>query len=259
MNIEDIARRIVADFDARSPGASVTRAELASLSLDEAYRVQQACARLREAHGDGLIGYKVGSKSAEARQRLGTTAPVLGRLFDCDTWDSGARISASRFTELAIEGELAVQLRRDFDSHREAAAHAIDSVFVVIELHNRIKGGRFRGSELVANNAIHAGFVRGATRCPWRAGDGELIIRVDDEVVAEVHGEVLTETIVDSLNWLQEELPRHGFSLQAGQTVLCGTVAPLLAVPPVCRVQVDTDRFGSVNCATVPPVTDEST
>jgi 2-keto-4-pentenoate hydratase len=249
VDLDQLARRQLADYDRGEPGSAF--AEEITLTLKDAYQVQSLVADLRIARGERVIGYKVGCTSPLIRKRLGAERPVFGRLFEGECFKSGSRLPSARFCNPAIEGELAVELSRDLEAGADQLQirDAIGSVFPVIELHNLI----FRRSqpspqELVANNAIHAGFVRGdRTSAGLAADSGTLRIDIDTNEVALVAGTELIQTVLNSLGWLTRELSRHGFGLKARQTVLCGSVADLFAVAKG-HIKVTTDCYGDVEC-----------
>ena len=132
-------------------------------------------------------------------------------------------------------------------SESETAA-AIECVFPVIELHNLIFRGEPSAGELIANNAIHAGFVFGDSTAAFYPRPASLQIEFEASELATVEGSELTQTILNSLSWLAAELPQYGESLAAGQTVLCGSVADLFPMANSGQLRVTTDRFGSVEC-----------
>ena len=223
-----------------------------SCSEEQAYAVQSQVCRLRERRGETIIGYKVGCTSSTTQRRLGIDHPVFGRLFDSECWPSGATLPPSRFNGLAVEGELAVRLAADLptgDLPDAAILDAVECAFAVIEMHHFAFPGAPRAPALIAANAMHAGFVHAnapASRLDMRPAT--LRIVVDDVEVATVSGLELTRNVVRSLRWLGRELSLCGLGLQAGQTVLCGSVADLIPVARPCRIAVATDRFGFVEC-----------
>ena len=144
-------------------------AEGVVLDVAQGYELQSAVAQLRCGRGERVIGYKVGCTSPTIRAQLGIDHCVTGRLYDSEQHSSGAVLSRERFANLAIEGELAVELshepnEKDFcESRPEVEIPAcVARVFPVIELHNHVmRGEQPSAGELIANNAIHAGFVAG--------------------------------------------------------------------------------------------------
>ncbi len=187
LDISHLAARQLRDYDARTPGTVF--AEQFSLSEEEAYAIQSEVCRLREQRGELVVGYKIGCTSPGIQQQLGIDHPVFGRLFEGERWPSGISLSSSRFAGLAIEGELAVRLACDLSDEKLSDVkilEAIESVFAVIELHNFVcRRGEPSVEELIANNAIHAGFVYATNPSPTLDSDpNSLRIEIDDVVVA---------------------------------------------------------------------------
>src|SRR6266480_1700850 len=136
---QELARQMLADYDARTPGQLF--GEPLDLTTVQAYALQAEIARLREERGERVIGYKVGCTSRPIQAQLGVKEPIFGRLFDTECQPSGVHLSSARYANLAVEGEIAVRLSRDLLSEplsAEASREAIALVFPVIELHNYV-------------------------------------------------------------------------------------------------------------------------
>lgn len=253
LDINQLATQQLRDRDAGTPGTIF--AEPISLTSEQAYAIASEVSRLREARGETIIGYKVGCTSSGIQQQLGINDPVFGYLFESESWPSGTSLSPKQFSELAIEGELAVRLATDLPAAKISLVElttAVAAVFPVIELHNFVfRGSQPSASELIANNAIHAGYLYPASPHPQQTLEfdpGTLRIEVDNQELATVAGGDLTATVVASLRWLSQELERTGSGLKAGQTVLCGSVADLLPVTGNCQITVTSEHLGSVEC-----------
>lgn len=248
MNLDEVAAQLLRDYDAKTPG---TVFEDATFTTPEAYEIQAKVSVLRQQRGESVIGYKVGCVSPALRESMGIFHPVFGRLYDTEQWQSDTRLEPASFATPAIEGELAVHLKANLtvDSLSELTIlDAIDSVFVVIEMHNKVFRGSPSAPELIANNAIHAGVVHAsgkATSLP--KAPGPLSVIIDDEEVAKVAGQDLRTTIIESLAWLTKELEQQNETLRAGQTILCGTISGMHLIEPGTHVQVTTEDFGTVN------------
>jgi len=243
------ASRQLADYDAHDPGTVF--AEGVVLNVARGYELQSAVAELRQRRGERIIGYKVGCTSPRIRAQLGIDHCVTGRLYDSEQHPSGAVLSRERYANLAIEGELAVELSReptadDFSGVEVPACVA--RVFPVIELHNHVmRGERPSAGELIAHNALHAGFVAGCGVSPKDArGEPSLAIFADDRLLDECEGPTLIRTISSSLKWLMEIVRGRGDKLRAGQIILTGSIPSLIAVGEDCRIRVDAPPFGSV-------------
>lgn len=247
--LEQWAARQLADFDARNPGTLF--AEGLVLDVDRAYALQSAVSQLRRQRGEQVIGYKVGCTSPAIRTQLGIDHCVTGRLYDSEQYTTGAVLSRKNFANLAIEGELAIELSREptvDDFSGTEMPQCIARVFPVIELHHHVmRGHEPSPGELIANNAIHAGVVAGSgIKAEAVAGTPKLAVYSDDQLLENCDGASLVETISSSLAWLIETLSASGDHLRAGQIVLTGSIPSLFPVHDDCRIRVETTPFGCV-------------
>ena len=254
VEVGELAARQLKDYDSHQPG--MLFAEGCVLDVSQGYELQNAVAKLRFQRGERLIGYKVGCTSSAIQEQLKITHRVRGFLFDTEHYESGVALSRQSFDNLAIEGELAIELSRepreeDFTVHSLPAC--IARVFPVIELHNHVmRGQQASAGELIANNAIHAGFVSGGGGLPSNCfsetmfDEARLVIFRDNQLLDQCEGRLLLETIRSSLKWLWEELFRRGDRLHAGQIVLTGSVPNLFPVVDECSIRVESLPFGEV-------------
>lgn len=248
--LNDWATRQFADYDARQPGSIF--AEGVVLSVAQGYALQAAIVRLRRERGERAIGYKVGCTSPTIRRQLGIDHCVAGRLFDSERHSTGSELSRQEFANLAIEGELAVELARepradDFDNSDKLPA-CVARVFPVIELHHHVlRGERPSAGELIAHNAINGGLVEGAgIRADNFAESPALSIFADDQLLERCEGPVLLQTIHSSLKWLAGIVQERGHRLDAGQIILTGSIPSLIPVSDICRIRVEAPPFGNV-------------
>ncbi len=156
-----------------------------------------------------------------------------------------------RYTNLAIEGELAVELSREpteTDFPEPGLPACVARVFPVIELHNYVmRGEQPSAGELIAHNALHAGFAAGCGVSPQEAGgEPSLAIFAVDRLLDECAGFPLIQTIHSSLKWLMEKVRDRGDQLNAGQIVLTGSVPSLIPIHRDGLIRVDAPPFGSV-------------
>lgn len=245
MNLDDVAAQQLRDYDSKEIGTIFNDAQF---TLAQAYAIQSKVSTLREQRGEPVIGYKVGCVSPALRASMGISHPVFGRLFETELWQSGVQLNPDQFAKPAIEGELAVRLNRVLRINDQNLSTAIDSAYVVIEMHNKVFRGAPGAPELVANNAIHAGVIQTRKKASKVAEvPGPLSVIINQTKVASVEGADLRSTIFNSLHWLTEALHQQGYTLMAGQTVLCGTISGMHAVDVGAHVQVTTEDFGSVN------------
>lgn len=248
-DVARLAERMLRDYDSRIPGTIF--AEGFRPTLEQARQLQDAVARLRIARGERCIGYKIGCVSPGNQRNNGLTHPVWGRLWDWEQHADGARLARADFANVAIEGEFAVILGRDLGSDDDSPVKimdAVEQVLPVIELHNLVfRGDDPKGAELIANNAIHSGVVRGeAYSAPTIRCTTDLSIQFDGETVAAWTGVRWPDDILQAVTWLAAELARSGERLRQGQTLLTGALGPPLPVATVGHVRVISSAFGDV-------------
>ena len=257
VDVGALAARQLEDYDAHQPG--MLFAEGCVLDVLQGYELQHAVAKLRFQRGERLIGYKVGCTSSAIQEQLKISHRVRGFLFDTEQYESGVALARQSFDKLAIEGELAIELSRepreeDFTDH--LLPPCISRIFPVIELHNHVmRGQQASAGELIANNAIHAGFISGKgglTRSHFSETmfDGaQLEIFLNKQLLGQCEGHFLLETIRLSLRWLWHELLQSSERLHAGQIVLTGSVPNLFPVVDECCIRVESAPFGDVAAA----------
>jgi 2-keto-4-pentenoate hydratase len=243
--IEGVARRMLSDVDARRPNALFAERGGAWLTLADAYAVQRAVAALRVARGEQRAGYKVGCVSAAIQQQFGLDQPVWSVVWQNEVHRSGCRLRADCYPHLAVEGEIALRLRRDVPAETRDPAALADCMacgFPVIELHRYVFRGPVPTSqELVAGNAMHAGVVLpsplgGQPFDAWSRAEIRLEIDGRLEEVAKV--DAVPGGPLASVRWLAAALAREGECLRAGELVLTGSPGRLIPVGPGSVVTV---------------------
>jgi len=247
-DLQKIAARMLVDYDNAKPGSIFT--EGFRLDLADAWRLQTAVTQLREARGDKVIGYKTGCHAPVNQQMMGLTQPVWGRLWESELHNDGISLSKSNYANLSIEAEFGVTLSSDLEpgiSLDEVAA-SVEAVYPVLELHNLVlRGERPHGHELVANNCINCGVVRGEPVTEletFRQTDLKLIY--DGTIVDEWAALRWPEDIISGLAWLNDSLAEFGLHLKAGDLVLTGAWGPPIPVENSTRADVTSTEFGNV-------------
>ena len=247
---QELAQSMLADFDGRTPGRCAR--EPVKLTVAEAYEIQSEIARLRDERGEKIIGYKVGCTSKTIQTQLGVAEPIFGRLFASECHSSGVHLSAARFANLAIEGEIAVQLGKDLSGlsvSEEECREAIVEVFPVVELHHYVFPSTWpRAQWLIASGGIHAGFVRAETdtrSSPLSHFAKSLSVHINDVTVGSVEDSASLISPVDSLFWLATRLAKFGLQLRKGQMILTGSPMNLFPVNAGDRIVVQAPLLGA--------------
>jgi 2-keto-4-pentenoate hydratase len=249
VDLGDLARRMLANHDARTPG------ELSGGPIDlttvQAYALQTEIARLREQRGERIIGYKLGCTSRPVQEQLGVDEPIWARLFGTGCHPSGTRLPCANYANLAIEGELAIRLSCDLPFgplSDEGYAGAVGSVFPVIELHHNALPSCGRPVVgLVASGGMHAGLILPAqeTTCAGRIpAVMELDVTINDRLVGTTREPWTMGGPAATLRWLSSHLAKWGLLARRGQVILTGSALPLFPVRPGSRVVAEASPLG---------------
>lgn len=253
MDIERLAKRQLSDYDRHQPGSLFAGYSI-PMTVDDAYALQLAVARLRVERGEPVAGYKVGCISPVMQAQLGLDRPVFGHVFATEIHSSGVVLNPDDFDGLAIEGELAVRIARDIPDADWLQSHpdeAMSSGFVVIELHNYVfRNTPHNAEELIGNNAIHAGVVLPPSEPPLSHPsallDASIQVSRNGATLGTADGRALPEGPLGSVVRLAKHLAGFGRFLRGGQIVLTGSALPLYRVAEGERIEVSGDRFGTV-------------
>lgn len=248
-NLNKLALRMLADYDKRTPGTVFS--EGFRLTVPDAWRLQIAIAELRIARGEKAIGYKIGATVEGNRKLMGLSHPVWGRLWDTEDYENGSVLKKSDFANIAIEAEFGVKIARDIQPGQsiEYIVTSIEAIYPLLELHNRVfRGEKPYGHELIANNCIFAGIVRGDPITDLNAPrETDLKLIYDGTAIDEWGTLLWPNDIVADIQWLADELAGHGLVIRAGDILLTGAWGPPIPVNNHTRVDVTSSGFGNAH------------
>jgi len=226
---------------------------ITSLTLQDAYQVQQMVIDARTGSGEEVAGYKVGCTSEAIRQQFGLSEPICGYLMAPHVTWGDAVLNHRDYFDCAVEPEFVLMIGSDLADEvgeQDDLTAAIDFVSPGIELHNyRFWFGDPTSQELIASNGIHAALVVGdqktsPTSFDWDAEEVSLFL--GDEQAASGHGREIMGGPMKSLRWLVNHLVRRGECLKAGQLVIPGSPVRLVPVEAGDQVSARFANLGQV-------------
>ena len=247
MDISKIAKQQLADYRSINPGTCFNKDDF-SLSINEAYAVQEAVVGLRLEEGETVIGYKVGCTGPGTTKLFGMRGPIRGTLFESEVHESGVELNANQFCNLAIEAEMAIKVGEN---------GTIQSIFPVIELHNFVfRAPQKSLPELIANNGLNKGIV--LSKNNWQTS-----VKVYSETSVlslEINGSETDSGAMwpmengpqSSLDWLENHLGDHDLKVTTGDIILGGTALSLHKVQSGDRIKVKINGNSAVQCTIAP-------
>lgn len=202
------------------------------LSLTEAYRIQAAGLRLREARGDLIVGYKMGLTSAAKMQQMGVNSPIAGVLTKSMLVDNTGLLRMGDHIHPKAEPEIAFRTAQKVKAGATraefiAACASIHPALEVID--SRYLNFDFTLPDVIADNCSSSGFILGPGSDPKKfgvEGEGLKSLRVELLVNSELRQQGLGSAIlgnpVDSALALLQWLSEQGRELPEGAIVLAG-------------------------------------
>ena len=161
--IDLFSQKILEDYDANNP--STIFKDKMKINNSDALIIQSTVTKLREKRGEEVIGFKIGCVLKETQKKMGFNQPAWGTLWKKELYQNGVELNKKDYSNPAMEAEFGITLNRNIDPKLvtpEYIFKSIESIYPLIEIHNLVFHGEApHGSELLANNAIHAGIVLG--------------------------------------------------------------------------------------------------
>ena len=224
-----------------------------SLTVEQAYAVQQRVIEARTHRGERVVGYKVGCTSPAIRQQFGLDEPICGRVLAPHVHHHNATVDCRQLFQPAVEPEFVIRMGEDLD--RELAADEpitqfIETVAPGIEVHNyHFWLGPPSLQELIASNGIHACLIMGTEQkipsgYDWNLEQVSLIKNTTPAAVG-TGGQIMGGPL-KSLRWLVNHLVQQGQSIQAGDIVIPGSPVELISVQTGDSVTAHFSGLGEV-------------
>lgn len=252
-SIELLASRFLKAFDTLTWTAD-TEPQPASLSMKQAYMVQNVVTRLRCQRGEQTIGFKVGCTSQAIRTQFKLREPIYGRLFDRNLYSDGAVIDGSAFVNCAVEPEMVIRTRKHLQGENISDEELIDGIASVrpgIELHHfKFWFSPTTSQELICSGGIHAGLVIGNSlvsprKC--RFTDEMFSVFLDGRMITEAPASEIMGGPLKSMRWLIACLTRQGRFLKADSLIIPGSPVELIRIENDAELTIKIGGVGSAH------------
>jgi 2-keto-4-pentenoate hydratase len=251
---DDACAHVDRILTARAGGRQIPPpSESAPLSADEAYAIQDRLRAVLVERGERVIGWKVGFTNRQAQEAYGTTEPVCGFLLASGVFSSGASVPLERFTQLAVEAEVAFLMREDLAGPGitpPRALHAVDAALPALELVDARFSGKTLGTDLIADDVYANGIVTGVPMTSVAHLDlalEGLVYEHNGAIAATATAAEVMGSPANSLAWIANHLGARGLGLRAGDLVMSGSVSILLRPRSGDTVRATFTRLGSVS------------
>ena len=242
-------RTQVEHFSKRHPG----------MTVEDGYAISRAWVRQKIAAGRSVRGHKIGLTSRAMQQASQITEPDYGTLLDDMFFPESSDIPCARFIAPRVEVELAFILGRrlqgpgvtlfDVLAATDYITPAVEIIDARIEQFDRHTKAPRKVFDTISDNAANAGIVTGGRPVRPDAVDlrwvGALLYKNGVIEESGLAAAVLNHPAA-GVAWLANKLAPWGESLEAGETILCGSFTrPTPAVAGDC-FHVDYGPLGGI-------------
>jgi len=238
--------------EAREVGRLST--EHKDFTLSDAYQIQEAGIRLREARGEKRVGLKLGFTSEAKRQQMGLGLPIYGWITDRMRILNGGGVPLKGSIHPKIEPEIAFITSRELRGRvsRDEALAACSGVCAAMEiLDSRFVGFKYFSLEdVVADNCSSSMFVLSDDILrpdQIDLSDLEMVMEVNGVVSQSARSHAISGHPAQSLVQLCEMLDGHGLALPAGSIVMAGAATQAVALEPGMKVRARVEKLGEVS------------
>lgn len=226
------------------------------IGIDDAYHISLHMLARREADGEKVIGKKIGVTSKPVQDMLNVHQPDFGFLTDAMQYADGSTIPMAKagLIQPRAEGEIAFMLKADLQGPGVtqddvlAATAWVAPCFEIVD--SRIDDWKIRIQDTVADNASCGVFVIGEQHTdPATVDLAAVRMRMtrNGEPAGEGLGSAVQGHPAEAVAWLANTLGRFGIPFRAGELILSGSLAPLVAARAGDRFEMDIEGLG--HCA----------
>ena len=223
------------------------------LDFEDAYAIQWAIRRRKEARGHRVAGLKMGLTSWAKMAQMGVKQPIYAHLFDYFAVNEGAPIRTDELIHPKVEAEIGVVLGREIAGPGCTVAEvmaAVECVLPCVEIiDSRYRDFRFDLVSVIADNASSARFVTGGV---MRRLDGldlkslGVVLEKNGEVVASGAGAAVLGHPLSSVAMLANMLAERGERIPAGTFVMTGGITAAIAAEKGDAFTMRAQGLGSI-------------
>ncbi|MEX0730555.1 MAG: 2-oxo-3-hexenedioate decarboxylase [Aquisalimonadaceae bacterium] len=224
------------------------------MDFNDAYDVQWAIRRRKEARGTRIVGMKMGLTSRAKMEQMGVDTAIYGFLADYFEVPDAGEIEISKLIHPKVEAEIAFVLKKPLKGpgcHVGSVLAATDFVLPAVEvIDSRYENFRFDLTSVIADNASSSRFVTGSqARSPGEVDLRNLgvVLEKNGQVVELGAGAAVLGNPATSIAMLANMLGERGEEIPAGSVILSGAITAAVAVEAGDAVTMRAQGLGSLS------------
>ena len=223
------------------------------MDWDDAYAIQDAIRKRKEARGHRVAGLKAGLTSFAKMKQMGVATPVFGFVADYMARPDGGEISTSELIHPKVEAEICVVTKATLRGPCNMAQvmAAVDFVVPAVEvIDSRYRDFKFDLKSVIADNTSSSRFVIGGRMRNLDALDLPtlgVVLEKNGEIVTMAAGAAVLGHPLTAVVMLANHLAERGQEIPAGTFIMTGGVTEAIAVKAGDHVCARYQDLGSVS------------
>jgi 2-oxo-3-hexenedioate decarboxylase len=219
-----------------------------SLSIEDAYRIQEELLVLKTEQGHRIIGPKMGLTSQAKMKQMDVNEPIYGYIFDYMVVPEGGSIKKSDLIHPKVEAEIAFIIGRDIEGPGITGAQVIAATQYVTPaleiIDSRYENFQFTLSDVIADNASSSRVIIGNRFTSPENLELDLVgvtLSINGEIKDLGASAAVLGHPANSVAMLANMLARRGRRIKAGDVILTGgiTGAHMLSVGDTVSAKAD--------------------
>jgi 2-oxo-3-hexenedioate decarboxylase len=224
------------------------------MDWEDAYDIQWAIRRRKEARGTKMAGLKMGLTSYAKMSQMGVDTPIYAFLADYFSVPDGGSIKADELIHPKIEAEVAVVTNKVLRGPGCTIAHvmaATECVVPAVEIiDSRYENFNFDLKSVIADNASSSRFVTGGIMQKLEGLDLKslgVVIEINGEIAGMGAGAAVLGHPLSAVAMLANMLAERDEEIPAGTFVMTGGITAAFAIKAGDSVCVRYQDLGSIN------------
>jgi 2-oxo-3-hexenedioate decarboxylase len=225
-----------------------------SMSIEDAYAVQDELRRRWVARGDRVVGVKAGLTSKAKMEQMGVHVPGFGILTSAMARPENSAIAIDELLHPRVEAEIAFVMRealRGPDCSAEQVIAATDFVIPAVEvIDSRYEKFKFDLVSVIADNCSSSRYVTGGRPRDPRSLDLRtigVVIEKNGKIMALGASAAVLNQPAEAVVMLVRHLAARGEELPAGSFVMTGGITEAIPVAAGDSIVARFQDMGSVS------------
>ncbi len=221
-----------------------------TISLSDAYKIQELSIAHRYQDGESLIGLKMGFTSEAKMKQMGVSDMIWGRLTSSMLILNHGKTNFSKYIHPRVEPEICFLISRDIDGilNEDEVKEYVSGVAGAIEIiDSRYKNFKFSLEDVIADNCSSIGFVVGdwhPTNTPIQDLSIELFI--DGETVETGNSNDILGDPWKSLAAATRLAHQYNQPIKAGMYIMAGAATSAAFIKPNQVISAKIQDLGTV-------------